>query len=203
MSKEPDLVFRDVLYGSVSVPRFLAAFIRLPELVRLRGVGLSNVDSYEFKDFGGPSRWEHGIAVASLAMRCARRKGLDRRQTVHLLLAGLLHDAATPPFAHTAEYVLPNFDHELETLHLLAAQESADTWPGTPIFESELPQFAHQCAVISKEFGFSIDPETVAEMVVGEGDLGYLISGSRIWTMPTMSPGPASILVFASIPTCL
>ncbi len=33
---------------------------------------------------------------------------------MHIVLAALLHDVGTPPFAHTAEYVLDGFDHEIE-----------------------------------------------------------------------------------------
>ncbi|MCA1706966.1 MAG: HD domain-containing protein, partial [Actinobacteria bacterium] len=125
--------FRDVLYGTVSVPEYLVPAIRTPEFVRLRGVGLSNVDSYEFKDLS-PSRWAHGIAVAALAWKCARLRGLSTRDEVHLVLAGLLHDVATPPFAHTAEYVVPNFDHEVESRNILAGRWSDYVDPSTAVF---------------------------------------------------------------------
>jgi HD superfamily phosphohydrolase len=170
--------FRDILYGQIELPDFLAPFIRLPEFVRLRGVGLSNVDSVELKDFNGPSRWEHGIAVAWLAAQCAAHRNLSTRETVQLVLAGLLHDVATPPFAHTAEYVLPGFNHEVETQNLLAARPSIDSWPDAPVFESELPQFRLACEALSRQLRVALDPDEVARMVVGEGDLGFLMSGT-------------------------
>jgi HD superfamily phosphohydrolase len=170
--------FRDILYGQIELPEFLVPFIRLPEFVRLRGVGLSNVDSVELKDFNGPSRWEHGIAVAWLSGQCAAHRSLPPRDTVQLMLAGLLHDVATPPFAHTAEYVLPGFDHEVETQNLLAARPSDDSWPDAPVFESELPQFRMACDALSRQLRLEIDPDEVARMVVGDGDLGYLMSGT-------------------------
>ena len=46
----------------------------------------------------------------------------------------LLHDVATPPFAHTAEYVLEGFDHEVECQSLLSARSDEDFIADTPIF---------------------------------------------------------------------
>src|ERR1700733_8491712 len=124
------MFFRDVLYGKIEVPDYLMPFLWLPEFVRLRGVRLSNVDSIEFKDFNGPSRWEHAIGVLHLARTCALERRMTREDSLHLSLAALLHDVATPPFAHTAEYVLSDFDHEMETSLLLAEKRSEDVTPG-------------------------------------------------------------------------
>ncbi len=170
--------FRDVLYGKVEIPEFLEPFLRLPEFVRLRGVRLSNVDSYEFKDFGGPSRWEHSIAVAHLAMKCAASRRLDQKTSVQLVLAALLHDVATPPFAHTFEYVLADFDHEVETAAVLAARESKNSQTALPIFADELPRLGIECRHLSARLGISIDAGEIAKMVIGEGDLGFLIAGT-------------------------
>ena len=64
--------FADILYGSVRLPDWLLPFLKLPEFLRLRGVPLSNVDSFQFKDFDGQTRWDHGVAVAAgAAMHCA------------------------------------------------------------------------------------------------------------------------------------
>ena len=170
--------FSDILYGSVKVPEWLIPFVKLPEFLRLRGVRLSNVDSYQFKDFGGPTRWEHGIAVASLALRCATQRGLSERDSVHLILAGLLHDVATPPFAHTAEYVLSDFDHEVQSQRLLAGIPGEDFQPDLPVFASQLPQFGKMCDSLSHKLGFKVDRDEVARMIVGDGELGFLIHGT-------------------------
>ncbi len=170
--------FSDLLYGRIQIPDWLVPFLRLPEFVRLRGVRLSNVDSLEFKDFSGPTRWEHGIAVAHLAVRCGERRGLSLKGLAELALAGLLHDVATPPFAHTAEYVLDSYDHELETERVLSAIPSEDSQPDTPVFESSLPRFRRQCALLSRHLRVTIDPDEVARMVTGDGELGFLVSGT-------------------------
>jgi HD superfamily phosphohydrolase len=169
--------FVDLLYGTVELPDWILPFMRLPEFIRLRGIRLSNVDSVYFKDFSGPTRWEHGISVASLAHRCATKRELSERERVQLTLAGLLHDVGTPPFAHTAESVLANFDHELEGQRMLGARVGEDFTPDTPVFQSQLPQFHHACERLSRELRIEVDPDEVAKCISGEGEFGFLING--------------------------
>src|SRR6266404_10285 len=170
--------FSDLLYGRIELPRWLAGFIRIPEFVRLRGVRLSNVDSIDFKDFGSANRWEHGIGVAYLAWRCGEHRQLPMKQRIELTLAALLHDVATPPFAHTAEFVLDGFSHELETQRVLSAIPTDSSSPDMPVFGSSLPQFQATVRKLRKDIGIKVDPDEVARMVIGEGALGFLVSGT-------------------------
>lgn len=139
---------------------------------------MSNVDSIQFKDLNGPTRWDHAIGVMHLAQICARAKRLDEQQRLYLCLAALLHDIATPPFAHTAEYVLSDFDHENETGRLLAGEMSQDVAPDASLYLSEAPQFHKACDRLSRRTRLHINPKVVADMVVGEDELGYLIAGT-------------------------
>lgn len=170
--------FYDLLYGRIELPDWLEPFIRLPEFTRLRGVRLSNVDSIDFKDFGRASRWEHAIGVAYLALECAKNRLLSTKDRVELVLAALLHDIATPPFAHTVEYVCEGFDHERETQMLLGDGKTDYSNPNTPVYSSALPKFHDECKKISRSLKIQIDPENVAQYIVGEGELGFLISGT-------------------------
>src|ERR1700730_12526349 len=170
--------FSDILYGTIRLPDWLSPFLKIPEFVRLRGVRLSNVDSYQFKDLAGPCRWEHCVSVAWLAMKCADRRRMSERDRVQLVLAALLHDVATPPFAHTAEYVLEGFDHEIECQSLLSARTDDDFIAGTPVFAAQLPRFRTTCEQMSKQTKVNVDPDEVAKMVVGDAEYGFLIHGS-------------------------
>lgn len=169
------MVFSDVLYKKIEIPEWMIPFLKSPEFVRIRGVRLSNVDSYEFKDFNGPTRWEHSIGVANLAFRCSQKKNLCEKEKVHLVLAALFHDIATPPFAHTIEYIFENFDHEKESSNILSCDGFNNFGP---IFASQLPQFNNLCKITSKELGFKIEPDEIAKIIIGEGRLGFLINGS-------------------------
>ncbi len=170
--------FSDLLYGTVKLPDWIVPFIKLPEFLRLREVRLSNVDSYQFKDFNRPSRWEHSIAVAFLALKCAKRRKLAENESILLALSALLHDVATPPFAHTAEYVLENFDHELESQRVLNVIPGKDFWPDTPIYASCPPQFQKAYKTLAAKFRIRTNPEEVSRMIIGEGELGFLIHGT-------------------------
>jgi len=70
--------------GSPHIPKTTRNWFRLPEFVRLRGVRLSNVDSFQFKDFNGPTRWDHCVAVAALAVHgsCVKRTGAIALQEI-------------------------------------------------------------------------------------------------------------------------
>jgi HD superfamily phosphohydrolase len=166
--------FRDILYGEIVIPDWLVPFLTMPEFVRLRGVRLSNIDSIEFKDFGGPMRWEHSIGVAHLALRIAKLKSLSLEETVKITLAALLHDVGTPPFAHTVEHIIYNFDHEEEAVKLLS---EGDRW-GTGVFAGEEPQFHKLCENLNKSYRIKIDPKEVADLITGNGKNGFLINGS-------------------------
>src|SRR5207302_5047223 len=61
---------------------------------------------------------------------------------------------------------------------ILRAVPAGDANPDFPVFASQLPQFHKICDRISKQLGISIDPDEVARLVVGDGDLGFLLNGS-------------------------
>lgn len=172
------MIFHDLLYGRIKIPDWLTPFLRIPEFTRLRNVRLSNSDSIDFKDFGRASRWEHAVGVAYLAGICARKKNLSKKDRIELTLAALLHDIATPPFAHTVENVLSGFDHERETQKLLGDGTTDYLSPDTPVYLSALPEFREQCLKLSKSEKVKVDPDNVAKYIVGDGALGFLISGT-------------------------
>lgn len=170
--------FRDILYGKIELPDWIGPFLKLPEFLRLRGVRLSNIDSIQFKDFNGPMRWEHSIAVAYLAQEYAKIRKLNRKDTIILTLGSLLHDVATPPFAHTLEYVLEQFDHEFESRRLLSSCRSENFQPEMPVYMSQLPQFTNAINKLNIAEQIDINPDDIADVVVGEGLLGHIVHGA-------------------------
>lgn len=164
--------FTDILYGDIDIPDWLKPFLTIPEFVRLRGVRLSNIDSVDLKDFNTPTRWEHCIGAAYLALLYSRINKLSRLDEIHLSLASLLHDIGTPPYAHTVEYILSNFDHEEETFNLISGNVEDFS------YESSSGGFHKQLEKLRQATGLEIDSEKIAEIVVGEGKYGYLLNGS-------------------------
>lgn len=166
--------FRDILYGSIKLPDWLFPFLYIPEFVRLRGVRLSNVDSIEFKDFNGPTRWEHSIGASFLALKFADLKGMSLNDKSNLVVAALLHDIGTPPFAHTLEYILEGFDHEEEAVRLILENES---WNHS-IFEGSYPQLHKTIRDVKNKYNINLNLESIAQYINGEGKYGFLINGS-------------------------
>ena len=81
------------------IPDFLLDYLRLPILERLKQVGMNCGCEYtsfpQFKILKPYSRYDHSLGVALIVWHFTR----DKAQTV----AGLLHDIATPVFAHVVD----------------------------------------------------------------------------------------------------
>ena len=83
------------------IPDFIRAIADTRPLQRLRGVGMNCGCEYtsfpRFRELSPYTRYEHSLGVALIVWRFTS----DPAQT----LAGLLHDVATPTFAHVVDFV--------------------------------------------------------------------------------------------------
>lgn len=83
------------------IPAFLTEFCDLPEMRRLRGIGMNCGCEYtsfpQFRNLQPYSRFDHSLGAALLVWRFT----LDPAQT----LSALFHDAATPVFAHVVDFL--------------------------------------------------------------------------------------------------
>lgn len=88
------------LYGA-AVPDFLRDCAETPVMARLRDVGMNCGCEYtafpRFRGLARYSRWEHSLGVALITWRFTA----DRAQAV----AALLHDVASPVFAHVVDFM--------------------------------------------------------------------------------------------------
>lgn len=87
------------------IPPFLREFCATPAVQRLKGVGMNCGCEYtgfpRFAGLGPYSRYDHSLGVALAVWHFTR----DKAQTV----AGLLHDVATPAFAHVVDFLNGDF----------------------------------------------------------------------------------------------
>lgn len=87
------------------IPSFLLEFMKIEEMQRLKDVGMNCGVEYThfplFQNCRYYSRFDHSVGVALIVWHFTR----DMKQTI----AGLLHDIATPVFAHTIDFL--NHDH--------------------------------------------------------------------------------------------
>ena len=83
------------------IPAFLAPFLSLPELERLRRVGMNCGCEYtafpRFQNLPESSRYHHSLGAALITWHFTRETAPT--------LAALFHDIATPVFAHTVDYL--------------------------------------------------------------------------------------------------
>lgn len=83
------------------IPDFLSRAAATPAMRRLQGVGMNCGCEYtafpKFRGLEPYSRWEHSLGVALIVWRFTG----DEAQA----LAGLLHDVATPVFAHVVDFM--------------------------------------------------------------------------------------------------
>ena len=82
------------------MPEFIEELIQTPSLQRLKDIGMNCGVEYTnfafFQNIMPYSRYEHSIGVSLIVYHFTH----DKKQTV----AGLLHDIATPVFAHTIDF---------------------------------------------------------------------------------------------------
>ena len=94
--------------SSEEIPGFLLDAARTPPMLRLQDVGMNCGCEYtsfpQFANLPRYSRWQHSLGVARIVWRFTR----DPAQA----LAGLLHDIATPTFAHVIDFL--RGDHLLQ-----------------------------------------------------------------------------------------
>lgn len=124
------------IYHSL-IPDFIEAIAATPDMQRLKDVGMHCGCEYtSFPMFTGLdpySRYKHSVGCALIVWRFTQ----DRRQTI----AALLHDIATPTFAHVVDFL--NGDH--------MKQESTESGTATLIASS--PEIMTRF----KEWGISLD----------------------------------------------
>jgi HD superfamily phosphohydrolase len=99
------VIVYDPLYGRFETPRFLDQLIVAPEVRRLADVRLINAPSPSLPALSDVRRFSHTLGVLFLTLQNPHI-GLTKEEVRALLATVLIHDAATPPFAHLLEYYL-------------------------------------------------------------------------------------------------
>ena len=124
------------LYAS-EIPDFLRDACETDALRRLRDVGMNCGCEYtnfpRFRDLAPYSRFDHSLGVALIAWQHTH----DKKQA----MAGLLHDVATPVFAHVVDFLKGDY----------LAQEATEAGTEATILDSR-----ELCAVLD-EYDLTVD----------------------------------------------
>lgn len=146
---------KDSVHDYIPVDSVAADLLDTPQMQRLRHVKQLSTVRLVYPS-ANHTRFEHSLGVYHLASRALTHLGVEGDQAAHVRAAALLHDIGHGPYGHQTEGVIMRHTgrHHDQVSHLLEGTELGD--------------------VLSAH---GLDPQRVAALVRGEGELGGLVSG--------------------------
>jgi HD superfamily phosphohydrolase len=197
------VIIRDPIYGRFETPSFLDRLIMGPEVRRLMEVRLLNAPTPSVPTLSEIRRFSHTLGVLHLALRNPHF-GLRKDEVRALLAAILIHDAATPPFAHLLEYYLKDrsgWNHESALPDVLTGHHVFEN-VAHQILPGEELKFKSLCA--SKEIDFELVLKIVRKehpasvVLFGALDFDNLDNVLRMAWALGLAPDPAPFLKIAA-----
>lgn len=169
------MIAADPLFGAIDIPSWLEKILLTPEVQRLREVRLINTTTPYLAALSDTRRYTHTVGVLALALRVHSRLSMDfsREERDALLIAAVLHDVGTPPFAHLFEYLLTatiGWTHEGMLKHIVAGDYR-------PEGRYHQVYYGNQLALSRVLRGWERETQLALEYVEGRGGLGTLIAG--------------------------
>ncbi len=146
---------KDSVHDHISLDPVASALLDTPAMQRLRHIKQLSTVRLVYPS-ASHSRFEHSLGVYHLADRTLSHLGVEGAAAAHARAAALIHDAGHGPYGHQTEDLIMRHtgrDHD-ELSGVLASTSLGD--------------------VLGDH---DLDPDRVASLVRGEGDLGQLISG--------------------------
>lgn len=107
----------DPLYGRINFTKYEYKLISLPEVQRLRGIRMCNINSLLVTGASEISRFEHTIGVLRLAQEWIKFHPVSQEDAQDLIAAAVLHDMQTGPFGHSLQYVLEDNEVDGDFIH--------------------------------------------------------------------------------------
>jgi HD superfamily phosphohydrolase len=146
---------KDSVHDWVTLSPVAADLLDTPTVQRLRHIKQLSTVRLVYPS-ASHTRFEHSLGVYHLANEALRHLHVDGERADHLRAAALLHDVGHGPYGHQTEEVIMRHTgrHHDEIEGVIADTEVADTLRD-----------------------HDLSPDTVANLVRGEGELGQLISG--------------------------
>ena len=163
----------DPLYGRIDLSKYEYKLMSLPEVQRLRGIRMCNINSLLVTGASEISRFEHTIGVLRLTQEWIKYHLVSDADAKDLIAAALLHDMQTGPFGHSLQYVLEENEVEGDFIH--------------DDIEHGQKNYYHQDLVANASFAgrpfganFLLGSRwnSVGNLIKGKGLLGPLISGT-------------------------
>jgi len=146
---------KDSVHDHIAVEGVTAALLDTPPVQRLRRVSQLGTVTFVYPS-ANHTRFEHSIGVAHLADQALSHLGIEGQQAERVRAAALLHDIGHAPYSHNVE--------ELVYRHTGKYHDDVDELVGSGPIARVLTEH-------------DLDPDAVAALVAGEGELGQIVSG--------------------------
>ncbi len=146
---------KDSVHDHIEVEGVARALFDTPAVQRLRRIKQLGPAHLVYPS-ANHTRFEHSLGVYHLACEGLDHLGIQGKQAERVRAAAILHDVGHAPYSHTIEEVIHRHTGKYhDDVHdLLANNEVGD---------------------VLRDHGHS--PDTVADLIAGEGKLGQLVSG--------------------------
>jgi HD superfamily phosphohydrolase len=146
---------KDSVHDHIEVEGVAEALLDTPPVQRLRRITQLGTVGLVYPS-ANHTRFEHSLGVYHLADRALGHLDVEGPQAERVRAAALLHDIGHAPYSHNVEEVL--YRH-------------------TGKYHDEVSNLVGEGAVARVLETYDIDPDRIAALVAGEGELGQLVSG--------------------------
>jgi HD superfamily phosphohydrolase len=149
------VTIKDSVHDHIDIEGVAEALLETPPVQRLRRIRQLGTVQLVYPS-ANHTRFEHSLGVLHLADRALEHLSVAGRQAERVRAAALLHDIGHSPYSHNTEEVVRRFTGR------------AHDDVGPLITEGSVGR------VLTEH---DLDPDAVAKLVRGEGELGQLVSG--------------------------
>ncbi|QSG02589.1 HD domain-containing protein [Natranaeroarchaeum sulfidigenes] len=146
---------KDSVHDHIEIEGVAAALLDTPAVQRLRRIRQLGTVSYVYPS-ANHTRFEHSLGVYHLACQALDGLGIHGQQAERVRAAALLHDVGHSPFSHNVEAVIHRHTGQYH-------DDVADLLEENPVGD-----------VLRSH---DLDPETIADLIAGDGQYGQLVSG--------------------------
>jgi len=146
---------KDSVHDWIPLGEVAADLVDAPELQRLRHIKQLSTVRLVYPS-ASHSRFEHSLGVYHLADQALDHLGVAGDRADHVRAAALLHDVGHGPYGHQTEEVIRRH---------------------TGTHHDEVGDLLSETTLADRLASHGLDPDRVAALVRGDGELGQLVSG--------------------------
>ena len=165
---------RDPVHGSIKILDEEISIIEAPFFQRLRNIKQLGFSEYVFPG-ATHTRYIHSIGVMDIASKVFKQlfKGVEEDKDIERLhetvrLACLLHDIGHAPLSHTTEFVMPNISELNLPNNFMPEKDRQASHEDYTIKSIVDSSFTESFKSVTAKFG--VQPEQVAEVIIGKTD---------------------------------